>query len=267
MELNKEYYISPYYFYLKDKGEEISLYFSSENTITEARKKDVMMKIPKGKVDVIKKYLKKCATEKKKKSTDDMKGEIEELIDYDGNMNNSKIPIINRQLSPKGTTDQAVVTGHQPANPVTRGYRVYYGESVEKTDDVVKEVDFSDAFGYEETKDMDGKKTFNYLVKKMDMEPDEAIDRTKQFGKNPFKGKKNKNPKIIDKMTLKEMEKNKLSKMVEIILNRKNNDTEIVEKEKDISKFLIRNLKSIKKLAQKEGIHLSQLIKALKDEQ
>lgn len=267
MELNKEYYVSPYYFYLKDKGDEIALYFSSEQTITEARKKDVMIRVPKDKVDVIEKYLKKCANKKEKKSTDDMKGEIEELIDFDGNMNNSKIPIINRQLSPKKITDQQVVAAFQPSNPVTRGYRVYYGESVEKEDDVVNEVDFSDAFGYEETKDMDGKKTFNYLVKKMDMEPDEAIDRTKQFGKNPFKSKKSKNPKIIDKMTLKEMEKNKLSKMVEIILNKRNNDTEIVEKEKDISKFLIRNLKSIKKLAQKEGINLSQLIKALKDEQ
>lgn len=267
MDLNKEYYISPYYFYLKDKGNEISLYFSSEETITEARKKDVMMKIPKDKVDVIKKYLKKCSEKKEKKSTEDMKGEIEELIDFDGNMNNSKIPILNKQLSPIGTTDQKVVTGHQPSNPVTRGYRVYYGESTEGKDDVVKEVDFSDAFGFEETKDLDGKKTFKYLVKKMDMEPDEAIKRTKQFGKNPFKSKESKNPKVIDKMTLKEMEKNKLSKMVEVILNKKNNDTEIVEKDKGISKFLIKNLKSIKKLADKEGISLSQLIKALKNEQ
>jgi fructose-1,6-bisphosphatase len=39
---------------------------------------------------------------------------------------------------------------------VTRGYRTYYGESGE---DEISEVDLSGAFGYEETKNMDGKKT------------------------------------------------------------------------------------------------------------
>ena len=37
-----------------------------------------------------------------------------------------------------------------------------------------------DAFGYVETKDMDGKETFKFLVKKMGMTPDEAKKRTKQ---------------------------------------------------------------------------------------
>ena len=37
---NQEYYSSPYYFFLKDKGDKISLYYSVEETLTESRKKD-----------------------------------------------------------------------------------------------------------------------------------------------------------------------------------------------------------------------------------
>jgi len=40
--------------------------------------------------------------------TDKPKGEIEELIDFDGTMNNSKIPPINLALTPRKTTDQTV---------------------------------------------------------------------------------------------------------------------------------------------------------------
>jgi hypothetical protein len=37
---DKEFYSSPYYFLLRDKGDKYSLYFSVEGTLTEARKKD-----------------------------------------------------------------------------------------------------------------------------------------------------------------------------------------------------------------------------------
>jgi thiol-disulfide isomerase/thioredoxin len=42
----------------------------------------------------------------------------------------------------------------------------------------ITEIDYSDAFGFEETKDMDGKKTFNYLKKNMGMnDEDEYCDK------------------------------------------------------------------------------------------
>lgn len=102
------------------------------------------------------------------------------------------------------TTDQIVPATRQTNDPVTRGYRTYYGESIDELD----EIDMSNAFGYEETKDMDGKKTYDYLVKKLDVEPDEAKQRTKEFGKDPS-GKKSKTKKkgSIDKLTLSNTEK------------------------------------------------------------
>jgi len=275
MNLNTEYYIRPYYFYLKENDEKFIVYFSVNNTINEARKKDEKIEFSKDNKNHIKNKIKKIVVDKKIKTTSELKNEltkdnskkeIEELIDFDGTLTNSKIPKLNMKLTPRKTNDQVAVTSMQPGNPITRGYRVYYGENVEKDENVVNEVDFSDAFGYEETKDMDGKTTYKYLVKKMDMDPDEAKKRTKQFGKNPNRRKKSKNPRIIDKMTLKEMQKNNMEKMVEILLNKKNKDSELLEKEKEINKFLLKNIKSIKNLAKKEGISLSQLIKMFRDE-
>lgn len=271
MELNKDYFVKPYYFFLKESKDKFIVYFSVSNTLSEARKKDEKIEFDIKEKPKVKKRIRKIAKDKKIKTAKGVKkalsGEIDELVGYDGTMNNSKIPPINQALSPRKTTDQVAVTTMQPRSLYgLGGRRSYYGESKEKSEDVVKEIDMSDAFGYEETKDLDGKSTLKYLVKKMDMEPDDAKKRVRQFGKNPTKKKKSKDPKIIDRMTLKEMEKEQMRKMVEVILNKKNDDEELVEKDKDISDFLVKNLKSIKSLAKKEGISLKQLIIALKNE-
>jgi hypothetical protein len=174
-------------------------------------------------------------------------------------------------MHPKRTMDQQIVATRQTNNPITRGYRVYYGESKEE-EPVVNEVDYSDAFGYEETKDLDGKKTYKTLVKKMGMEPEEAKDRTKQFGKDPsgkrdskskFKNKKG----FVGKLTLSEMEKLEMKKMLEDILSkRSSDDADVVKKEHPTSKILKKNLESIKRMAEKEGISVNQLVKMLKSE-
>jgi hypothetical protein len=40
IELNKEYFLTPYYFYLTEKNNKISLYYAIANTLTESRKID-----------------------------------------------------------------------------------------------------------------------------------------------------------------------------------------------------------------------------------
>jgi hypothetical protein len=115
---------------------------------------------------------------------------------------------------------------------------------------------------------MDGKKTFKYLVNKLDVEPDEAKQRTKEFGKDPS-GKKSKTKKkgSIDKLTLSEIEKQKALKMVEDILmqNRKKDD-EIKSKDKEPNPIIKKNIKTLKLQAEKEGLSISELIKMLKNE-
>ena len=288
MEFNKEYFSSPYYFYIKEGRDSISVYFSVSNTLTEARKKDEVVKFNKKDKKEIEKTISKIQKEKKlktnsevKKTLSKKKDELEELVDYDGSFLSSKIPIHNPYLSPKRTMDQEVVATRQTNDPVTRGYRVYWGEGEEETDEVINETDFSDAFGYEETKDKNGPETFKTFVKDLGLDKQEAAERTRQQGKEPDPKKHRKKleqvPKkikkqkgFIDRMTISEKEnleeekKDMMRKMVEdIVMKKKSSDKEIGKKD-GLSKILLKNLENIKKLADKEGIEIKDLIKVLK---
>jgi hypothetical protein len=268
---DKEFYSSPYYFLLRDKGDKYSLYFSVEGTLTEARKKDEVIHFKKSNGEKVKKHLKKVAKEKKVKNTKTLKTDLEELVNADGAMSNSKIPILDPKLHPKKTMDQTIAAARITNDPISRGYRSYYGESVEE----IEEIDMSGAFGYEETEDMDGKDTFEYLVGKMGMEPDDAEDRTKQQGKDPS-GKKDKKSKyykdknFITRATLSEIQKQKAIKMVEDLLTKKNSDNSEVGKKvnadniDELPLLLKRNLKSLLKHVEKHGFSKEDIIKLIK---
>jgi hypothetical protein len=165
--------------------------------------------------------------------------------------------------------DQTVVAARISNDPVTRGYRVYWGESEDEQDNVVSEVDYSEAFGYEETKDKDFEGTVKTLKT---MGVDDPVGRAEEMGKDPKLDKRKVKGSFVrqrlsEKDTLEEIQKKEMIKMVEDILTKKKkNNSDVVSKEsnKGISQFLIKNLKSIRALAEKEGVNLNDLIKALK---
>jgi hypothetical protein len=267
-----EFYSSPYYFLLRDKGDKYSLYYSVEENLTEARKKDEVLDFEKSKGNKVKNRLKKIVKDKKIKTTKGVKKDLEELVNADGAFSTSNIPILDPRLHPRKTMDQTVAAARITNDPISRGYRTYYGESVEE----VSEIDMSGAFGYEETEDMDGAQTYKYLVKKMGMDPDEAKERTKQKGQDPT-GKKDKKSKyykdknFITRATLSEIQKQKMIKVVEdMLMNKKNSeDSEVGKKEmsKSIDELplLIRkNLKSLLKHVEKNGYSKEDLIKLIK---
>lgn len=264
---NKEFYSSPYYFFLKETKDKYSLYFSVEDTLTEARKKDEVVHFKKEKEGDVKKYLKNTIKGKKKKTTKNVKDELEELVNADGVISNSKIPNLDQKMHPRKTMDQTVAAARVTNDPWTRGYRTYFGESEE-----LEEVDMSDAFGYEETEDMDGKETFKYFVKNLGLNPDEAKERVKQKGQDPT-GKKDKKSKyyhdknFVTRATLSEIQKQKMIKVLEdILVNKKSSDSDVSEKEPKVSNIVKKNLKTLKKQAEKEGLSISELIKMLKSE-
>jgi hypothetical protein len=267
--VDKEFYSSPYYFLLRDKGDKYSLYFSVEETLTESRKKDEVIHFDKKKGKKVKNHIEKVAKEKKIKSTKTLKTDLEELVNADGAMSNSAIPILDPKLHPKKTMDQTIAMARITNDPIARGYRTYYGESVEE----IEEIDMSGAFGYEETEDMDGKDTYEYLVKDMGMEPEDAKERTKQKGQDPT-GKKDKkspyykDPNFITRATLSEIQKQKAIKVVEDLLvkSKSSGNADVNRKDLDVSRALKRNMSVLKKQAEKEGISITDLIKMLKSE-
>ena len=281
IELNKEYFASPYYFFLKENRNTIDVYFSVQTTLSEARKKDEKISVPKSKEKNLKSVVSKLGKQKNKKyGLDDLKKiitkvkgskeEMTEFIDFDGTMNDSSTPILDMGMHPRKTMDQTVRATRSPKPPYTGTYRVYYGESTED-EPTIQEVDYSDAFGYEETEDMDGKETFDYLKNKMEMEPEEAYNRTRQFGKDPS-GKRDKNSKyykdknFVTKATLSEIEKQKVRKMIEDIMSKKTDDHELSRKT-EASEMLKKNIKVLKKMADKEGLSIRDLMNLLKGEQ
>lgn len=283
IKFNTEYFENNCYFYLKDRGDKISLYYNVSDTLTESRKSDEKIEFDKKdekKVKGIvssamktKSKVSKKALDKKLKSIKNKK-EIDELVDEDGNMLGSRIPRYNQYLAPRKTMDQTVAASRTTNDPVMRGYRVYYGESTEG-EDVLNEVDYSEAFGYEETKDMDYTNTVKTL-KKMGVE--NPVERAKQFGKLPKQKREDGELKqrLSEKETLEEKQKIMMKKMVEDILTKKSKtDSDILNKRtkedsddtptnQTVKKILKKNLKSIKILADKEGISVNSLIKMLK---
>ena len=285
---NQEYFKNNCYFFLKDKGENISLYYSIADTLSESRKKDDKKDFKKKDEKKVKKVMDKFLNKKTKPSKKELEQELDELVDSDGTFTNSKVPFLSMLTHPRKTMDQTIPMARVSNDPVTRGYRVYWGESEDEQDNVVSEVDYSDAFGYDETENMDFKNTVKTL-KKMGVE--NPKERANQFGKLPKakrKGGKLKqrlsektieeqqkemmsnllNKIVNEKKSLDEEQKQAMQKMVEDILSKKDKgDSDVVSKSSTLNKILLKNIKSIKKLAEKEGISLNQLIKALKTDE
>ena len=269
---NTGYFGNNCYFYLKEGSENITLYYSTGETLNESKKDFEKQSFKKNEAKKVVDSLRKILKSKKRYSKDDIKkeltkktsGEIDELVDSDGTMLSSRVPNLNQTLTPHKTLDQTVAMSRQAGNPILRGYRVYYGESVEDSDNVMSEVDYSDAFGYDETEDMDYKNTVKTLKK---MGVDNADERAEQFGKLPKVKRNGKflKQRLVEKDQLDEEQRQKMIKMVEDILTKKNkSESDIISKSNPVSKILAKNLQSIKKIADKEGISVSELIKILK---
>jgi hypothetical protein len=269
---NTEYFENNCYFYIKDRGDKISLYYNVAETLTESRKSDDKMDFDKKDTKKVKTIVNSAMKTKSKVSKKGLeqklkgvksKKEIEEFVDEDGSLLGSKIPNLNQTLTPHKTMDQTIAMSRATNDPLTRGYRVYYGESKEGSDEVINEVDYSEAFGYEETKDMD----YNDTVKTLEeMGVENAEERADEFGKIRKAKKKNGilKQKLYEKETLEERQHRLMKKMVEDILTKKSKDSSDVIKNTGVSKILKKNLKSIKNIADKEGISINMLIKALK---
>jgi len=290
IKLNHEYYNEPYYFFLKDKGNKIAVYYSVSNTISESRKQDDVIVVDKEVFREIQNVISKILNSGKKltkkqvhtlldsnaKRKEKPDGELGELVNPDGSVIGSSIPILNQRNLAKKTTDQTVRMTKSNQFPFIR---VYYGEGEENNGKPLSEVDQSESFGFEETEDAPTYDVANKILKKMDVEdPIERDERLKRFGFDKKLDKELKQEKrmgqcknCFTKRRLAELEKQKMEKMIdEIIISKKSKDKEVVKKYKDeddnnvISKILMRNIEAIKKLAEKENISIEKLIKHLK---
>lgn len=252
LNLNEEYFDSKYYVYLKETKDGAHLWYAVSKTLTEARKNDGYIKVPKDMIEKVKKHLEKLLKSNKVKSTKEMGGEMEEIVNSDGVMKGSSVPILDPRLHPRKTMDQTVVATTQPGNWLARTYqggRTYYYESE------VKEEDMSGAFGYEETKDLPPKQTVKVLKK---MGVDNPIERAKEFGKDPKMSQEKKKKgsemriRLQEKEAIEKLQKERMSKMVEdMIFGDKSKKSDIRKKKSKDNEFTRAYDDLIKKLEKK----------------
>jgi uncharacterized protein YpiB (UPF0302 family) len=209
-------------------------------------------------------------------------GEIDELVNSDGSMIGKSTPMLNLGMHPRKTMDQTVVATRQTNNPAVRGYRVYYGESEEKDNEkMLDEYDLKPTFAYDETENVSTYDEADEVLIDLGIEDDcERHERLEVLGFDPNLDKQLKQEKkrgeckkCFTKRRLSELEKQKMNKIIdEILIGKKNNNNDFVTKTKEdededkspISKILMRNIESIKKIAEKEGISLNKLLKHFK---
>ena len=200
---------------------------------------------------------------KTKKNKKGEEQEVTELVDADGTWLSSNTPILDPASTGIGTKtmDQIIPAARNPRDTfMRRGY----GESR------VKEEDMSKAFGYKNTKDMDAKETLDYFKDELEMDDESAEHRVEdEFGKSPERDKKSKfkNKKgFAGRPILKEKESEDIAE--DVLVDKETNDQENIKKRVlDINPLLVRNIKSIKKMAKENGITVRELIMMLKDEQ
>lgn len=202
---------------------------------------------------------------KKIKSSDDepVEQEVTELIDDDGTWLSSNSRIMDPASTGVGTktTDQIVPAARNPRDPLLRGWYGYYGEGH------VKEENMTKAFGWKDTKDMDAKETLDYFKDELGMDDEKAEVRVDdEFGKSPERDKKSKfkNKKgFIGRPILKEKEIDE-----DVLLNKEKeeNNTEKGKLKDLINPLLIRNIRSLKKMAKEHGVSIRDLMQMLKDE-
>ena len=200
---------------------------------------------------------------KTKKNKKGEEQEVTELVDADGTWLSSNTPILDPASTGIGTKtmDQIIPAARNPRDTfMRRGY----GESR------VKEEDMSKAFGYKNTKDMDAKETLDYFKDELEMDDESAEHRVEdEFGKSLERDKKSKfkNKKgFIGRPILKEKESEDIAE--DVLVDKETNDQENIKKRVlDINPLLVRNIKSIKKMAKENGITVRELIMMLKDEQ
>jgi hypothetical protein len=188
-------------------------------------------------------------------------------------------PMLDLGMHPRKTMDQTVIATRQTNNPVVRGYRVYSGESEDKADEkMLDEYNLKPTFAYDETEDVSTYEKADEVLIDLGIEDDcERHERLEVLGFDPELDDQLEDEKehgecedCFTKRRLAELEEAQMKKMIdEIIVGKKSNDNDFVKKTKEeededkspISKILMRNIESIKKIAEKEGISLNKLFK------
>ena len=199
--------------------------------------------------------------------------EVNELLDYDGSVQSSKIPpgVENvKSLSSRKTTDDVVKGTRQGGtwNRSSHYFRRYYSESIED----IKEIDKSGILGVEETDQLSFDDAVDYYQEELEIPKDEAVERVEKE-RGPETLEKDKvdgsftRHRLTEKEKLKKIAEDKVRNMIEVILADNSDSGELTEKE---TSMLTRKIKNLVRFAKTQGVknlgELTDMIKSDWDE-
>ena len=174
--------------------------------------------------------------------------EVNELLDFDGSIQSSKIPPGSenvKSIGAKKTTDDVVKATRQGGTWSGSGhyFKRYYGESVEE----IGEIDKSGVLGVEETDQLDFDGAVDYYENELEMPADEAVERVEKE-RGPEKLEKEKKEgsftrhRLTEKEKHKQMSEDKARNMIEVILSSNSDSGELTEKGTDLTTKKINSL-------------------------
>ena len=190
--------------------------------------------------------------------------ELEELVDYDGSIVGSKVPLgweNVKTISATKTMDATVPMSRQSGlnGQYSNVLKRFWGESVEE----IEEHDMSDVLGYDDTVYMDANETIEYFKDEHDMEASEAEERAESMGKTKELDKKGEELENFQRL----VEDDDVIKMLEIILTSRDDNADIQSVEdSEIPKYIDKKLRLIQKYARNNGINMNSVINRLKNE-
>lgn len=172
--------------------------------------------------------------------------ELDELVDFDGSMLNSKIPLgINKtnKIS-RSTSDDMVKTAHQKGNGFGYYYKRYWGEAYQGA-----------GLGDNEEIDlMTASETIDHFEDDYGLGPIKAIDKARQYGKMVDGSEEELNS---EKQRIVELSKTKMKDMLEVLLNKKDGakDIKSVEMElNDVNPILTKMGSRFKRACDAQGV-------------
>ena len=196
--------------------------------------------------------------------------ELDELVDYDGSLGSSKIPLgINKanKIS-NSTTDDVAKTAHQKGNGFGYYYRRYWGEAYELGG--LGREHPSEVSPEEDIDLMSAADTTEFLEKENEVSPAKAIRKASEYGKI-IDG--NEEELHSEKQRIVEISEQKMRDMLEIILKKKDNDIDLVPGQEidlhaeDIPVNPIRDrmANNFKSACEADGVNPEDILKMLKD--
>ena len=123
----------------------------------------------------------------------------------------------------------------------------------------------SKSLGYEETKDMDAEDTVEYFEKELDMEEDEAEERTEDFGKTKHLDDRGENyQRLTEKERLRKISEYKARDVIEVILSDKSDYGGITSSDEDkgitsSDNLLKKQISNLVRLASANGLSVDEL--------